>query len=286
MADIRKMLSKLTKQEESFLSSSFLSPVIIGKNVKVKISGVVLDFSIKPSTFEGWGVFRPESFSIAQLIRRASLEERSKYLDILPLMRFIVTSREGNNAKGIPLYDNPKIKVFNQVPIFLSEEIQLFDVVIVRFDGSYFWYECHDNLYDLRKSIYLRDQLKDLKEPQKLEYPGLSLREKEAYSLAYFPALEKDLESRKDKNEERIKESLLRAGAFFHSYVERGSTYTVEYSVDGNTHRSVVDKDSLEVRSAGICLNGTDGSFDLQSLVTVIREGHETSNIVRVGINT
>jgi hypothetical protein len=71
----------------------------------------------------------------------------------------------------------------------------------------------------------------------------------------------------------------------FRSYQDRGDTYTVEYLVEGNRYTSVVDKRDLTVRAAGICLNGGDRSFDLTSLVHVIREGENRDRIVRVGIN-
>ena len=68
------------------------------------------------------------------------------------------------------------------------------------------------------------------------------------------------------------------------SYLERPDGYTVEYTVDGHAHRSVVDRE-LRVVAAGICLSGGDRNFDLTSLVDVIREGHGGRRIYRVGTN-
>ena len=59
-------------------------------------------------------------------------------------------------------------------------------------------------------------------------------------------------------------------------------TYTVTFTVDGQTHRSTVHKNDLTVLVAGICLSGEDRKFDLQSLVGVIREGSQRRQLVRM----
>ncbi len=46
-----------------------------------------------------------------------------------------------------------------------------------------------------------------------------------------------------------------------------------------------VDKNTLQVQSAGICLNNTDSRFGLASLISVVRLGQQQHRIVRVGDN-
>lgn len=43
-------------------------------------------------------------------------------------------------------------------------------------------------------------------------------------------------------------------------------------AADGEYHSSAISKESLTVISAGICLDGLDRDFDLQSLVGVIEQ--------------
>src|SRR5260370_91265 len=85
---------------------------------------------------------------------------------------------------------------------------------------------------------------------------AILVRQPDAYLMAYGSAIAADLEARRDNQEERIKAALGKAGARYQSYIERGDTYTVEYLVGRERHRSVVKKNNLEVQSAGICLSG------------------------------
>ena len=70
--------------------------------------------------------------------------------------------------------------------------------------------------------------------------------------------------------------------AEYHSHREVGESFCVTYTVNGQQHRSTVERTSLSVQTAGICLDGFDANFDLQSLVGVIQEGQQTNQINRV----
>lgn len=285
MRDNSELFKKLASAEEKFFSSHFLSPVLRDKPVRVRIAGIVMNLKVtKPRNFEGWGIFAPSSMKEgkyeARKIRTPSLIEKQNYFALFPCVRLILCRKESEKWFGIPAHKDSKIKV-GLTQINLPEEVQIFETVKTRFDGANFWFEGQDNRSNPRIAPYLRESLTNLLEPDKLELSGLTQEQKDGYEIAYGPALEADIEAKKDKQEERIKSALQRAGAVYRSYIERGDTYTVEYSVDGQPYRSVVNKQNLDVQSAGICLSGGDAAFDLQSLVSVVREGQNIHAIHR-----
>lgn len=260
----------------------FFSPVLRGQKIRVRIAGVVVELAItQPRNFEGWGVFRPTSFKTARYLRDATMADKEKYLNLFPAVRLILCQRNENQWYGVPAGQaDSRFKITGMIPVRFAEEVQLFDAVKARFDGQTFWFHEIDNRHSPRIGEYLREELLKLTDPDKLDCLGMTAGDRDAYITAYTPALEADLEAKKDHQEERIKQALERAGGVYRSYIERGETYTVEYSVDGHVHRSVVDKQTLNVQSAGICLSGHDRDFDLQSLVGVVREGHQRRAVV------
>lgn len=267
----KNLFDKLAAEEEDFLNAEFFCPVIRGRKVRVRISGIIMNLDItKPRSFTGWGVFRATSHRTAVLVREASMAEKTNYFNLFPLVRFILCAHKRNVWLGIPAYNSDsRFKFTGMVPISLPHEVQLFETVMTHFDGSNCWYERTDNRHDPRIAVLLRENIQKLTAFTKLSISGMTQEEREAYNIAFAH----ELEERKDQKEERIKDALKRGGAQYRSYVERGNTYTVEYTVDGRQHRSVIDRDTLAVNTAGVCLSGTDDLFDLQSLVGVIREG-------------
>lgn len=278
---------RLAAAEDQFFSSEFFSPVLKGVPIRVRIAGVVVEFRITyPKNYQGWGVFKPSSYKTARLVREANMAERNQYLRLFPGIRLVLCRRADERWYGIPANAaDTRFKITGFVPVTFAEEVQMFEVVKCRFDGQTFWFQSIDENWNPKIAPYLREQLQKFEEPEKIDCPGMSVAEREAYNLAFWPAFEADVESKKDRQEERIKLALKRAGADYRSYVERGATYTVEYTVKDrhgrlHSHKSVVDKDTLGVQSAGICLAGHDRDFDLQSLISVIVEGHNRGHVV------
>ncbi len=281
------LFNKLASAENDFFSNQLFSPVLKGKPIRVRIAGILVNLQVaKPKNFEGWGVFQPIDYKTARFVRAPNMAEKEQYFKLFPALRLILCRNADKQWSGVPANQaDTRFQISGAVPIQLVDEVQMFDHVKVRFDGANVWFEQIDPRSNPKTAIYLRESVGKLLEPKKLELTGLTQEDRDAYQIAYGIALAADIEAKRDKQEERIKDVLVRAGAKYQSYIERKDTYTIEYTVDGNKHRSVVNKETLAVESAGICLAGTDKQFDLQSLVGVIRRGQRGGQIVRVGDN-
>jgi hypothetical protein len=283
---LQDTLNRLAALEERALSSGFLAPMVGGGVVQVRIAGVICRFTPDPADFEGWGVFQPASATTARLVRTASLLERKQYLELLPLVRMIACRRDDDGWKAIPAHQaDTRFRFEGLVPVRLTEEVQLFDVLQIRCDGTQCWYEGPDPRRDPATAAYLRAALQRSDEPARLDRPGLTAEERTAYGLNHWAKVRAEEEARRDRTEERLRAALAHAGAEFADYLERDDVYRVAYSVDGRHHISVVRKHDLTVQTAGICLSGTDHRFDLQSLVGVLREATDERTMVRVGRN-
>lgn len=277
---MKDLFARLAAEEAKFFGSEFLSPVLRGRPVRIRIAGITLTLKVEPGDFEGWGVFQSLDQKRARFTRVPTMSQRQQYLDLYPRFSLVVTRQE-HFAGILANQSDNRIVVQGQLPIALPQEVRLFDTIDVRWDGENFWYDCHSSFRGPRIATTLRDLLSEETNPDKVEVAGITKEEKLAYQIAF----DQEIEAKKDRKEERIRRALERGGALLRSYVERGNTYTVEFTVDGERHRSTVDSDTLQVASAGICLSGGDRAFDLQSLVGVIREGRNRGLIHRVGGN-
>ncbi len=157
--------------------------------------------------------------------------------------------------------------------------VQPFQQVLARFDGARFLFQEADRRRNPAVAAYLRQALADETPPNALHRATMTAEERNAYCLVYR-AIEL---ARRDRVELRLSEALTHGGAEFASYIERGESYTVTWTLEGRTYRSTVRKDDLSIEVAGICLGGVDRRFDLQSMVGVVREAERGRRIVRVG---
>jgi hypothetical protein len=266
-------LNRLAVLEEQAFAAEFLAPALRSGVVHVRIAGVICRFKVEPHDFQGWGVFRPASPATAQLVRTALQAERKRYLEALPLVRLIVVRRDGDVWKGIPAHQaDTRFHFRGLVPVRLIEKARPFEIVRTRFDGAHCWYDDLDPRRDPAAAAYLRAALGRLEPPEQLDRPGLTAEERTAYGVNYWPRLAAEEEARRDRVADQLRAALAHAGAELSEYLEGDDSYQVVYEVDGRRHVSVVGKNDLGVRTAGICLSGQDSHFDLQSLVGVLRE--------------
>lgn len=281
----KSLFEKLAAKEKKFFETDFFSPVLRGCPVRVSIEGIIVTFNITPKDYEGWGVFKTADKTTARLKREPTIQEKNQYLECFPKLSFVIC-RQGERVSGVCANQNTKMKIQGQVPILLPEATRLFETVDVRWDGENFWYDKPSSFRSPRIATELRELLANDTEPEDVKITGMTFEEKLAYQIAFIY----EIENKKDKEEERIKAALEKAGGIYKSYLKRNDSYTVEFEVDGNLHKSTIDKNNLSVVAAGICLTdhmtgvSCEKEFDLQSLVSVIREGYDRHLIHRVGI--
>ena len=267
----KDLFNKLASEEENFFKTEFLSPVLAGKPIQVRIAGVVVTLKVsRPKKFQGWGVFVPTSYKEARKVRDPNLKQKQEYLKLFPCLRLVLCRKTDDQWFGIPAHQaDSRFKITGLVPVYLAEEVQMFNVIRTGWDGKTCWFEGADSRRNPRAANYLRESLTKELEPDKLEFAGLTQEERDAYHVVYND----DIESKKDRTEEKIKHAIQHGGGVYKSYIQREKTFTIEFSVDGHQHRSTVNKDTLQVQTSGICLAGHDKNFDLHSLVGVLREG-------------
>ncbi|MBM83891.1 MAG: hypothetical protein CMJ78_25325 [Planctomycetaceae bacterium] len=168
----------------------------------------------------------------------------------------------------------------------LVESGELFQTVRTRIDGANFWFEGLEMRGDPAMPRWLRESVEQGIAPAKLQRQDLTAAMRQAYAIEYMrretASKTKKIE-REDRVESRLRHALGHAGAVLNGFTEHRDGYRVTWKAAGRRHVSSVDRNDLTVQVAGICLNGEDRKFDLESLVGVIREGEQAHEIVEVG---
>lgn len=267
------LFAKLAEQETKFAAEQFLAPVISGQKIRIKIESVLMELDVTPKRFSGWGVFSCKDYRTAKRIRVANEFERDEYLKLFPAIRCIVV-KKGDDHFGICLPDS-RFKITGEIPISLPLELQQFDCVLVRYDGENFWFD--SKLFEYNpQADYLRDEFSKKTKVDALSINGLLVEHARAYTVLQL----EEAKLKKLTTEGKIQDAIKRGGGIYKSFVERGNTYTITYSINNKDFTSTVDT-NLRVQSSGICLSGRDKMFDLQSLMSVIREGDNRHRINR-----
>ena len=313
---IHDLLNSMEAAEDAFLQTEFLAPVLPGGRVRVRIAGVVCTLRVVDRRQPGWAILRPLSMDRARVVDEPSLRQVRDYLALFPAVRLLLVASSGRGWLALPAHrGDSRFQIDGLVQVHLVTGAQSLQRVVARFDGALFWFHEVDRRRSPAIAAYLREALEAGTRPQDLRRLTLTAEEREAYGLAQrgIEALLRDQARRRQEGDARqtaagdtgdgievererqrrsarlqdqvtyrLSEALAHGGAELASYIEQEDAYSVVYTIEGQQHRSTVRKDNLGVLSAGICLEGEDRNFDLQSLVGVIREGTERRRIHRV----
>ena len=289
---LANIFDRLQAQETALVGTRVLAPIIGGRRVTVKVGGVACQLSVD-SDARGWSVLEVQSTTRATWLRATTLLEREKYLALLPAVRFTALERNGAIWPAFPAHaGDSRFRLNGVAPIreIANANLQMFDAIIARFDGTHFWFEKADARRSPAIAEYLRQSLAEQIAPDALHKKGLSREERNAYALALYgppePQTSRTLDaataphslnplwsiSNPNTPDGRLAQSLNHAGGRLVSWMDRGDAYTVTYQFGDRTHTSTVRADDLSVMTSGICLSGQDRDFDLTSLVGVMQE--------------
>src|SRR5207247_884210 len=108
----RDLLEKMAAEEDAFLRSSFVAPVVKGVKVRVRCAGVVWQFGVRPLDFEGWAVLRPLDHSRAEVVSEPGLKQVREYLDVFPAVPLVLCEKRAERWLGILAADaGPRIRL-------------------------------------------------------------------------------------------------------------------------------------------------------------------------------
>lgn len=284
MRDINKLLSKMAAQEKRILDNDIFAPYIKGgSKILLRVNGVIYKLKTPRFKHDGFGIFNAINGNDAKLIRDAELYESEGYLHLLPKVDFILVYKM-SRWLAYPANINSFKHRFNCEPslitILMADNIEVMDTIEARFDGVNFWFDRVKFGTDIERKENLRNRLENQQYMvTKNLQSGLTPEEIKAFKYAS----EFHKEANKSNLEKRLEKEFGCTGAAMDKFIERGKNVEVQWKDGGNKYTSVLNKDDLSVVTAGICLSGGDKLFDLQSLVTVCREGSDIDHINHVG---
>jgi hypothetical protein len=240
----------------------------------VRISNVALSLRVIPRGYHGWGIFRYcGDHKSVQFVEEPTKRQKRLYLEQFPKTSLIICSHSDSITVGAQLYRDGRFS-FDATSILFPENISLFDAVQVRYYNGSFIYEKHDGGF----GAYINEA----KEAFAAEtHPDKLVKMFEPFLIAYKFAYNETIKAKEQTLEQRIKEAIHRAGGTYRGFTDRGNTLTVQFNIAGESFTPTINKHTLRIENAGICLSGTDRAFDLQSFVCVAQEAANNHRIVR-----
>lgn len=275
MANPLDLINKFSEKENELIGSTVLAPVLKGATVRVRVGGVICELKTNDRSFEGFAILEVQSLKRAKIIAAPTLTQTAEYLALFPKLRLVLIGQFEEIWWGLMASTGQKrIQLSGPVPVRFIRQPSRFSTVIVRCDGSNFWYEKDDKARNPIIARHLRDSLEKNVLPENVRYSGMVPAEALAYHMAFLHKDNTYVLGKAMTLDERIREALKHSGAQLDAFWQRGEeSITVRFLADGNTHICNV-KNDLTLQSAGVCLRGEDQKFDLASLIGVLREGH------------
>lgn len=285
--ETRELLYKMASKERRVRGRNFVAPYIKGsKTAIVQIDKLMYRFKIEGIQGNGIGLFRPVNALIAKYVGEAEFEHRQRFLSALPSIELILSYQIDDGWVCIPAHKNTTKQLggSQEVIVFGVQDAQRFDVVTARSDGYNLWYDDLSAASDPIVADNMREQFEELAK-RTFSPKDVEMRVRNATPEcheAFRLAAQSWVKFRKTTTEDRVRELLRNGGARLGSFIARGQELEIIWqSESGVQYQSVVDRDSLDVVTAGICLDGEDDKFHLKDLPHLVSLGENTGSIYR-----
>lgn len=286
--DAKTLFEKMKVKELSFRQKEFLAPYTkLSQTAVVKMDNVNYKFRIVGfGDKAGFGVFRPIDHSCAKYVQEAPFDKVRQYLELLPKIHFILCYESESGWIAFPMNApsaEQSLGLQSEIIIQNVTDCERFDTITARFDGINFWYDEPFASANHARSEALRQAFKlDLitSVPEMMRglsgISGITPEERESFELAvgswiYY---------KQTTTEDILKRTLDLGGGRLLSYVVRGRHLEVKWKSDGNQeYKSIIDKENMNVFSAGICLSGQDRYFHLKDLPFLMRKAEDRGSV-------
>jgi hypothetical protein len=260
-----KLITVFSRDEAALGGQEFLAPLTQGGRARLRLRGLIYELTVAHAR-AGWWLCRARDARNAEVIGEALPWQRGDYLALWPELRLVLLEplRHGDWL-ALPYNASDAAQRFGLaglVVVRLVEGGQPFERIVSRVEGGTLWYDAPDRRADPVKAEALRAALADVRDVR--EIAGLGEGERAAYILL----VSRYAEQRTDR---QLRAALAFGGATLVGYEIAGAMLRVTWERDGRRSVTLLTPD-LAVVSAGICLSGQDGHFDLASIVGVVRE--------------
>jgi hypothetical protein len=273
--NLNALLHQLADREFQLRSHQFLAPCLKGGKIRTRIQGLVYEFLPKPRDFEGWGIFHPLDTRTALRSQTAEIWQIDEYLKPAPqLLVRLIYPLKNQTWLAYPVNEGDmrqRFGVVKPIALHLVSQGTAFEVVVARRIGSSYWFDTIDRKADPAHTEALQQAIQRRISPADLKFSGLTPEMRWVYEsvvqrTAGFP----------DADEKRLQDALRTGGGQLDRFQDGGDFWTVDWRTGyGERHTSAISKQDLTVMTAGICLDGLDRDFDLQSLVGVVEQQYE-----------
>jgi len=243
----------------------FRAPFGLGGGARLRLRGLVCELTIAGAR-AGWWLCRARDARHAEIVGEALPWQRGDYLALWPELRLVLLEPLAySDWLALPFNASDAAQRFGlagPVVVRLVEGGQSFERIVGRIEGRTVWYDAPDRRADPTKAEALRAALAGGREVREIAELG------EGERAAYVLLADRRVEQRTDG---QLRAALAIGGATLLGYEMTGGMLRVTWERDGRRSVTLLSPE-LAVISAGICLSGQDGRFDLASIVGVVRD--------------